>query len=110
MIKSSQSNPYGDKEVYGYLCQRCYRKRVEKRSLILIGSAIFSTLIGIFFLCLVIYTQLFVKGLIAEQFFMTIETYTQLGAIFIIFALILVYIRHRERVKMRKKLRSLRNR
>ena len=47
---------------------------------------------------------------IAEQFFMTIETYTQLGAIFIIFALILVYIRHRERVKMRKKLRSLRNR
>ena len=108
MIKSSKTNMYGDKEIHGYICPSCYRKRVERRSFILLSGTFISGAIGLFFFGLVIYIYLFVKVLLEEDFFVSIETFTQLGIFFIFFALIMAYIRRRELTKMRKNLRSLR--
>ena len=106
MIRGSKNNPYGDKEIRGYLCQSCYRKRVERRSLILLGSAIISLFFGFLSLGIAVYTYWFVKSLLAEEFFRIIETFLLVGVVFLVIAAVMVYLRHRELLKMKKKFRS----
>ena len=108
LIRATKSNAYGDKVKYGYICKNCYRKRVKKRSLILLGFSVGSLVLAFFSFGLSIYLYLFVTDLLAEQFFSTIETFNQLGLIFIIFSIAMFSIRYRELNKMREKLRSLR--
>ena len=108
LIRGTKSNAYGDKVRYGYLCKNCYRKRVKKRSVILLGFSVGSLILAFISFGLSIYLYLFVTHLLADQFFSTIETFNTLGLIFIIFSLSMIYIRYRELNKMREKLRSLR--
>ena len=69
MIRGSINNPYGDKEIRGYFCESCYRKRVERRSVLLLGFAIISSFFGFLSFGIAAYTYLYVKGLLAEEFF-----------------------------------------
>ncbi len=109
LIRGTRSNAYGDKVAYGYLCKNCYRKRVKKRSLILLGCSIGLLTLALISFGLSIFVYLFVTGLLAEQFFSTIETFIQLGLIFTLFSIIMLYIRYRELNKMREKIRMLRS-
>ncbi|PWI48915.1 hypothetical protein CEE45_04080 [Candidatus Heimdallarchaeota archaeon B3_Heim] len=108
MIRGVKTNQYGDKEKYGYLCGRCYRNSVEKRSKILLFFTVGSGVIGFIFFSLILYMYLFVKTLLADQFISTVETFSSLGIIFILFSLVLFYMRHKELSKMRKQIKTLR--
>jgi ABC-type microcin C transport system permease subunit YejE len=107
MIRGSKTNPYGDKVSIGYLCRRCYKNRVERRSKILLFFTFFSGIIGVFFFGLIGYMYLFVKSLLADQFISTVNTFLLLGFLFILFSTFLFYLRYKELSRMRKQIRSL---
>ena len=109
LIRGTKSNAYGDKVMYGYLCKNCNRKGVKKRSLILLGFSVGLLTLALISFGLSIFVYLFVTDLLAEQFFSTIETFIQLGLIFTLFSIIMLYIRYRELNKIREKIRILRS-
>ncbi|MHA2157192.1 MAG: hypothetical protein ACXABU_17755, partial [Candidatus Hodarchaeales archaeon] len=100
MIRGSKTNPYGDKISSGYLCKRCYRNRVERRSKILLFFTFFSGILGIFFFSLIGYMYLFVRNLVADQFISTVDTFLFIGFLFILFSAVLYYLRHKELSRM----------
>ena len=107
MIRGSKTNPYGDKETFGYLCTTCYRKRITRRSKLLLWGSIGLVGLGLFFLGLTIYMYMFVRTLLEEQFLVSVDTYTQLGVVLIVLGLIMLYVRYRELEKMRNTLRKI---
>jgi predicted permease len=107
MIKGTKSNPYGDKTYSGHYCRNCYKKRVQRRSKILLGFSLGLIVLTIIFLGLSFYFYLFVTGLLAEQYFSTVELFFQMGVVFFVFALVMMYIRSREIMKMKKKIRLI---
>lgn len=107
MIKGTKSNPYGDKTYSGHFCRSCYKKRVQRRSKILLGFSLGLTLLAIISFGVSFYFFLFVTGLLAEQYFGTLELFFQIGVIFIVFALVMIYIRSRELNKMKEKIRTI---
>jgi len=106
MIKGTKSNSYGDKTILGFICRSCYRKRVRRRSKILLGFSIGLFLMSAISFVFSIFVYLFVTDLLEEQYFSTIEIFLQLGIIFTGFALLMFYIRYRELTKMREKIRT----
>ena len=109
LIRGTKANAYGDKIKYGYICKKCYRKRVTRRSSILLGFCVGLIIFTLISFSLSIYIYLFVTDLLAEEFFNTIETLNLLGLIFATFSIIIYYIRYRELNNMREKIRSLRS-
>jgi biotin transporter BioY len=107
MIRGSKTNPYGDKEIYGYFCKTCYRKRVNKRSKLLLWGSIGLSGLGVFFLGLTVYMYIFIRSLLEDQFLSSVATFSQLGIVLIFFGLVMLYVRYRELKKMKKRLRNI---
>lgn len=105
MIRGTKTNSYGDKVLKGYLCLSCFRKRVEKRSMILLIAGItFFILSVLLFLTIPLYllvTQVYIE----EKFTNILGTYLSWGGLMAIFGIIMLLVRRREFKKMEKKLK-----
>ncbi|MFX0086028.1 MAG: hypothetical protein ACFFAU_10150 [Candidatus Hodarchaeota archaeon] len=104
MIRGTKTNSYGDKVLKGYLCLSCFRKRVEKRSVILLIAGItFFILSVLLFLTIPLYllvTQVYIE----ENFTNILGTYLSWGGLMAIFGIIMLLVRRREFKKMEKQL------
>jgi ABC-type bacteriocin/lantibiotic exporter with double-glycine peptidase domain len=107
MIKGTKSNPYGDKTYSGHYCRNCYKNRVKRRSKILLGFSLGLLVLSIVSFGLSFFVNLFVTDLLEEQYFSILELFFQMGVIFIVFALVMTYIRSREIKKMKEKIRLI---
>ena len=107
MIKGTKSNPYGDKTYSGHFCLNCVKNRARRRSKILLGFSLGLTVLAIILFGLSLFINFYVSGLLAEQYFSTLELFLQMGIIFLVFALVMMYIRSRETKKMKAKIRLI---
>lgn len=105
MFRGTKTNPYGDKVLKGYICRSCFRRRVEKRSMILLIAGIgFAILSVILFLAIPMYllvTQVYIE----EKVRYIIGTYISWGGLMAIFGVVMLLIRRREYRNMEKQLR-----
>lgn len=100
MIRSTKSNPYGDKVQEGHLCRTCFRKRIESRTKILLIAAFgFGLLSLLLFLTIPLYF-LVAQVLIEENVRYVTETFLSSGLIMAIIAIIMILVRKRELNKM----------
>ena len=106
MIKGTKTNSYGDQIQEGYLCQTCFRRRVENRSRIfLLATAGFGILSLLLFLTIPLYL-LVVQVYIEENVKYITETFLSSGVIMAIIAIIMFLVRKRELKKMESELLS----
>ena len=104
MVRGIKTNSYGDKIQKGFLCSSCYRKRVEKRSLILLGAAIVFVLMSVGLLLIIplffLVTQLYDE----QNFKFIIETFLFWGVLMALFGIFMFLIRRKELKRMEKTL------
>jgi len=89
MIRSTKTNPYGDKVQEGYLCRTCFRKRVENRTKILLAAAfsfgLFSLVLVLIIPLYLLITQLYIE----DNFRYIIESYFSWAGLMAIIAVIM---------------------